>query len=149
MSKWTARSGGSNECMIRARCPHSRGNCRLLSYRAALSIITRTFVCSSKNCVHAQYGSTTVVATCGQTHTERLSFGSSCSQRTDVFRSRHSSPDPVPPPQALKTHAVVHDWLDDSSVETNERHENGCSTSDPAQQCRWSSMRKSDVDTFR
>merc|ERR1711988_1840279 len=47
-----------------------------MSYRASLSNIVVTSVCSSRECTHSTvlYGSTTAVATCGQAHTVKLSL---------------------------------------------------------------------------
>merc|ERR1719335_459604 len=49
-----------------------------ISYKASLSYMMVTSVCSSKECTHSTvlYGSTTAVATCGQAHTvnEHLVF---------------------------------------------------------------------------
>merc|ERR1719215_599912 len=49
---------------------------RQMSYRASLSIMTVTSVCSRRECTHntVLYGSTTAVATCGHDHTVKLSF---------------------------------------------------------------------------
>merc|ERR1719277_1369621 len=49
---------------------------RQMSYRASLSYMMVTSVCSSKECTHKTvlYGSTTAVATCGQAHTVKLNF---------------------------------------------------------------------------
>merc|ERR1712071_405894 len=49
---------------------------RLMSYRASLSIITVTSVCSNKEWTHntVLYGSTTAVDTCGQAHTVKLNL---------------------------------------------------------------------------
>merc|ERR1719498_1489461 len=47
-----------------------------MSYKASLSTMLVTSVCSSRECTHSTvlYGSTTAVATCGQDHTVKLSF---------------------------------------------------------------------------
>merc|ERR1719399_2364343 len=47
---------------------------RQMSYRASLSYMIVTSVCSNKECTHSTvlYGSTTAVATCGQAHTVKL-----------------------------------------------------------------------------
>merc|ERR1740120_651668 len=49
-----------------------------ISYKASLSYMIVTSVCSSRECTHSTvlYGSTTAVATCGQAHTvnEHLVF---------------------------------------------------------------------------
>merc|ERR1719408_246129 len=44
---------------------------RQISYRASLSYMMVTSVCSKSECTHKTvlYGSTTAVATCGQDHT--------------------------------------------------------------------------------
>merc|ERR1719146_338178 len=51
---------------------------RQMSYKASLSYMIVTSVCSSSECTHSTvlYGSTTAVATCGQAHTvnEHLVF---------------------------------------------------------------------------
>merc|ERR1719343_1710042 len=49
---------------------------RQMSYKASLSIMMVTSVCSSKECTHntVLYGSTTAVATCGQAHTVKESL---------------------------------------------------------------------------
>merc|ERR1719158_2644552 len=49
---------------------------RQMSYKASLSYMMVTSVCSSKECTQSTvlYGSTTAVATCGQAHTVKLSF---------------------------------------------------------------------------
>merc|ERR1719393_1104391 len=49
---------------------------RQMSYKASLSYIMVTSVCSSKECTHKTvlYGSTTAVATCGQAHTVNEHF---------------------------------------------------------------------------
>merc|ERR1719174_2693443 len=49
---------------------------RQMSYKASLSYIMVTSVCSSKECTQSTvlYGSTTAVATCGQAHTMKLNF---------------------------------------------------------------------------
>merc|ERR1719335_1903510 len=47
-----------------------------MSYKASLSYMMVTSVCSSKEWTHSTvlYGSTTAVATCGQDHTVKLSL---------------------------------------------------------------------------
>merc|ERR1719214_522852 len=47
---------------------------RQMSYRASLSYMMVTSVCSNRECTHKTvlYGSTTAVATCGQAHTVKL-----------------------------------------------------------------------------
>merc|ERR1719188_1641253 len=47
-----------------------------ISYKASLSYIMVTSVCSSKLCTHSTvlYGSTTAVATCGQDQTVKLNL---------------------------------------------------------------------------
>merc|ERR1719463_721424 len=47
---------------------------RQISYKASLSNMTVTSVCSSSECTQSTvlYGSTTAVATCGQAHTVKL-----------------------------------------------------------------------------
>merc|ERR1719171_2203092 len=47
-----------------------------ISYRASLSYMMVTSVCSSREWTQRTvlYGSTTAVATCGQAHTVKLSF---------------------------------------------------------------------------
>merc|ERR1719243_379568 len=49
---------------------------RQISYKASLSYMIVTSVCSSSECTHSTvlYGSTTAVATCGQAHTVKLHF---------------------------------------------------------------------------
>merc|ERR1712032_494184 len=49
---------------------------RQISYRASLSIIMVTSVCSRRECTHRTvlYGSTTAVATCGHAHTVKLNL---------------------------------------------------------------------------
>merc|ERR1712003_487981 len=49
---------------------------RQMSYKASLSYITVTSVCSSNECTHKTvlYGSTTAVATCGHAQTVKLSL---------------------------------------------------------------------------
>merc|ERR1712151_1159265 len=49
---------------------------RQMSYRASLSYMIVTSVCSSKECTQSTvlYGSTTAVATCGQHQTVKLHF---------------------------------------------------------------------------
>merc|ERR1712066_799406 len=49
---------------------------RQMSYRASLSYMMVTSVCSSNECTHKTvlYGSTTAVATWGQAHTVKLIF---------------------------------------------------------------------------
>merc|ERR1719262_155660 len=49
---------------------------RQMSYKASLSTMTVTSVCSSNECTHKTvlYGSTTAVATWGQAHTVKLSL---------------------------------------------------------------------------
>merc|ERR1719436_645938 len=49
---------------------------RQISYKASLSYMMVTSVCSSKLCTHKTvlYGSTTAVATCGQAQTVKLIF---------------------------------------------------------------------------
>merc|ERR1711924_522582 len=49
---------------------------RQISYRASLSYMIVTSVCSSKECTQSTvlYGSTTAVATCGHAHTVKLIF---------------------------------------------------------------------------
>merc|ERR1719203_725431 len=49
---------------------------RHMSYRASLSYMTVTSVCSNREWTHKTvlYGSTTAVATCGQAHTVKLSL---------------------------------------------------------------------------
>merc|ERR1719272_560325 len=49
---------------------------RQISYKASLSYIIVTSVCSSNECTHKTvlYGSTTAVATCGQAHTVKLNL---------------------------------------------------------------------------
>merc|ERR1719498_234460 len=97
-----------------------------------------TSVCSSRECTHSTvlYGSTTAVATWGQDHTVKLSLlflPESTLKRSSI---KHPRPEPVPPPQALKTmkpwrpvqlsaslEAVqdqVHDLLADGVVATGE-----------------------------
>merc|ERR1719230_557118 len=47
-----------------------------MSYKASLSTMLVTSVCSRRECTHSTvlYGSTTAVATCGQHHTVKLIF---------------------------------------------------------------------------
>merc|ERR1712196_587914 len=47
-----------------------------ISYKASLSYMIVTSVCSKSECTQSTvlYGSTTAVATCGQAHTVKLSF---------------------------------------------------------------------------
>merc|ERR1719335_1804926 len=47
-----------------------------MSYKASLSYMMVTSVCSNKECTQRTvlYGSTTAVATCGQHHTVKLIF---------------------------------------------------------------------------
>merc|ERR1719487_3051086 len=47
-----------------------------ISYKASLSYMIVTSVCSSRECTHSTvlYGSTTAVATWGQDHTVKLSL---------------------------------------------------------------------------
>merc|ERR1719378_2008843 len=47
---------------------------RQISYKASLSYMIVTSVCSSSECTHKTvlYGSTTAVATCGHAHTVKL-----------------------------------------------------------------------------
>merc|ERR1712226_1724790 len=49
---------------------------RQMSYKASLSYIIVTSVCSNKECTHSTvlYGSTTAVATCGQAQIVKLIF---------------------------------------------------------------------------
>merc|ERR1719499_2181350 len=49
---------------------------RQISYKASLSYMIVTSVCSSSECTHntVLYGSTTAVATCGHAHTVKLIF---------------------------------------------------------------------------
>merc|ERR1719408_1224033 len=49
---------------------------RQMSYKASLSYMMVTSVCSSKECTHKTvlYGSTTAVATCGQAQTVKDSL---------------------------------------------------------------------------
>merc|ERR1719265_2796313 len=49
---------------------------RQMSYKASLSYMMVTSVCSSKECTHKTvlYGSTTAVATCGQAQTVKESL---------------------------------------------------------------------------
>merc|ERR1719511_528124 len=49
---------------------------RQMSYKASLSIIIVTSVCSSKECTYKTvlYGSTTAVATCGHAQVVKLSL---------------------------------------------------------------------------
>merc|ERR1719281_2187449 len=49
---------------------------RQMSYKASLSYMMVTSVCSNNECTQRTvlYGSTTAVATCGQAHTVKLSL---------------------------------------------------------------------------
>merc|ERR1719408_666822 len=49
---------------------------RQMSYKASLSYMMVTSVCSNSECTQSTvlYGSTTAVATCGQAHTVKDSF---------------------------------------------------------------------------
>merc|ERR1719444_206372 len=49
---------------------------RQMSYKASLSYMMVTSVCSSSECTHSTvlYGSTTAVATCGQAQTVKLNL---------------------------------------------------------------------------
>merc|ERR1719238_875892 len=49
---------------------------RQMSYKASLSYIMVTSVCSNRECTHSTvlYGSTTAVATCGHAQTVKLIF---------------------------------------------------------------------------
>merc|ERR1719329_844524 len=49
---------------------------RQMSYRASLSYMMVTSVCSKRECTQRTvlYGSTTAVATCGQAHTVKLNL---------------------------------------------------------------------------
>merc|ERR1719450_1754361 len=72
---------------------------RQMSYKASLSIVTVTSVCSSNECTHntVLYGSTTAVAIWGHAHTVKLNFDFFPSSTDRRSKSRHAKPDPVPP----------------------------------------------------